>query len=78
MSLHYKFSQIFALQDMTRSLYDKVQEEFRVPKLEVELEKAKKYLASLVMELATWVANTAKMRKLENYLVEIGKAMAQL
>ena len=49
-----------------------------MPKLEVELEKEKKDLASLVMERATKVADVVKMKKLENDLAKIGKAMAQL
>ena len=63
---------------MTRTLYDQVQTKSQVLKLESDLEMARKERASLEKERVAWVADMKKSRKLENGLVEMEKAMAQI
>ena len=52
MGVHHKFSKLLALRDMTCNLYDKVQGEVKVPKLERKLEKAREMWGTLERDKA--------------------------
>ena len=70
-----KFSRLFALQDMTRALYNQVQVESRVPELQAELEKVR--VEKSYLELDREVA-MSKEKKLETDPTKVWKVEIQL
>ena len=59
-------------------MYDQVQAESRVPKLERELENVRVKWSMLVKEHASWVVDAKKMKKLEADMTKIEKVMSKL
>ena len=59
-------------------MYDQVQAESRVPKLERELEKVRVKWSTLVKEHASWDVDAKKMKKLKADMTKMEKVMSQL